>query len=459
MSARPVTDVLGIRVHPTHCAAGVQVGELLGLAVRRNLRRAHLLVSTVLGKHVPTDPRLVYGSGRLLGGMVADGLAGQPVRVPASTSRLLRAALAGGDAAALCAAVAAPAAPADALVLGFAETATALGHTVADSLSGADYLHSTRRPVPGVATLGEFTEEHSHATGHLLQPLDPTLLAGDRPLVLVDDELSTGATALNTIRAVHRLAPRRRYMIAALVDVRSPAESAALDQAVRSLGARLTVVSLAGGRIELPAVLARHRADLGADQRATFEPAPPVDPDHRPGPESGRVELTDLGWPDALLPVGGRGGFTPAHRSVLDRMLPMLGEALAGAVAARPGDRVLVLGTEELMYLPLRLALTLADAHPDAVVCSSTTTRSPVLVVAASGYAVTSGVEFPAHDDPPDGPGPRYAYNLGLSGSPRWDRVVLVVDRAGDTPALHAPDGLLAALRPHAARILLVVTP
>ena len=38
----------------------------------------------------------------------------------------------------------------DALVLGFAETATALGHCVAEALGGADYLHSTRRPVPGV---------------------------------------------------------------------------------------------------------------------------------------------------------------------------------------------------------------------------------------------------------------------------------------------------------------------
>ena len=44
--------------------------------------------------------------------------------------------------------------PVDAVVLGFAETATALGHCVAEALGGADYLHSTRRPVAGVATGG-----------------------------------------------------------------------------------------------------------------------------------------------------------------------------------------------------------------------------------------------------------------------------------------------------------------
>ena len=36
---------------------GEPLGELVQLALRRNPKRAHLLVSTVLGKHVPVDPR------------------------------------------------------------------------------------------------------------------------------------------------------------------------------------------------------------------------------------------------------------------------------------------------------------------------------------------------------------------------------------------------------------------
>ncbi len=55
------------------------------------------------------------------------------------------------------------------LVLGYAETATALGHCVAESLD-ADYLHSTRRQVPGYRPVAGFDEEHSHATRHLLLP-------------------------------------------------------------------------------------------------------------------------------------------------------------------------------------------------------------------------------------------------------------------------------------------------
>ena len=47
--------------------AGPDPRVLLGLALRDNPRRAQLLVSRVLGKHVPTDPRVVHTAGLLLG--------------------------------------------------------------------------------------------------------------------------------------------------------------------------------------------------------------------------------------------------------------------------------------------------------------------------------------------------------------------------------------------------------
>lgn len=161
-----LVERLGIRLRRT--GPGADPGVLLGLALRRNPRRAQLLVSTVLGKHVPTDPRLVRAAGLLLGGLVADALAGRaPRELPVE---LLHAAVAGDPAAAATlqeTGLQAIGLLSDALVLGFAETATALGHCVAEAL-GADYLHSTRRPVPGIATAGGFAEEHSHAVDHLL---------------------------------------------------------------------------------------------------------------------------------------------------------------------------------------------------------------------------------------------------------------------------------------------------
>ncbi|OEJ27052.1 phosphoribosyltransferase [Streptomyces agglomeratus] len=390
--------------------------DLLGLALRRNPKRAHLLVSNVLGKHVPQLPSRVYGAGFALG---------EDVR------RLL------GDEAA-----------ARAVVLGYAETATGLGHAVADGVGTAPYLHSTRRPVDGVATAGGFEESHSHATSHLLLPEDPALLAGDGPLVLVDDEFSTGNTVLNTIRSLHERYPREWYVIVALVDMRSARDRGRLEDFAREIGARVDLIATASGTVRLPedvlergqALVARYEATPGAVPARTAPPgAAPV-----------RVELN---WP-AGVPDGGRHGFGPAHRAALEAALPGMADRIAGALP-EGARRVLVLGFEELMYAPLRLATALEE-RVDAEVRYSTTTRSPVLAVDDPGYAIRTRIVFPAHDNPADGPGARYAYNVAGAG---FDAVVAVVDSAADTPALHAPDGLLAALAAHTGHVVLAVVP
>ncbi|WP_255622405.1 phosphoribosyltransferase family protein [Pseudonocardia sp. DSM 110487] len=459
-----VIDRLGVRLHPAgpRTGHGADPRVLLGLALRRNPRRAQLLVSRVLGKHVPTDPRLVRSAGLLLGGLVADALADRPAR--ALPVPLLHAAVAGDvtaigalhAAAQHAAAQAAIGEPPDALVLGFAETATALGHCVAEGLGDADVLHSTRRPVPGFAAAGAFTEEHSHATDHMLLPADPDLLRGGRPLVLVDDELSTGRTVLNTITALHRAAPRERYVVAALVDVRPPGGELAAE--VAALGARLDVVALARGSVELPPDIAERAAALTAELGPAPGPgaltprlARTQSATRGHAERDSRVELRALGWPSAL-PAGARHGFGPSEHRALTSALPRLADGLATAAGIRPGELTLVLGTEELMQVPLRLAQTLADVGHH--VAFSTTTRSPAVVIDEPGYALTSGISFPAHDDPADGPGPRFAYNVGSAG---WNHVLVVVDPPADTPALHA--GLLPALAPYTRRTTLVVTP
>lgn len=386
---------------------------LLGLALRRNPKRAHLLVSNVLGKHVPQSPGVVYGHGFALGRRVRELL---------------------GDEEA-----------AGAVVLGYAETATGLGHSVADGLGLAPYLHSTRRPVAGVARAGGFEESHSHATSHLLLPEDPALLAGDGPLVLVDDEFSTGNTVLNTIRDLHERYPRGRYVVVALVDMRSPADAGRLATFAREIGARVDLVAAASGTVRLPEGVLEKGQELVARHESREAPAP--------GAGGGRITRVELHWP-RHLPDGGRHGFTPAHRARLEGALPAMAARLAEAIPAG-ARRVLVLGFEELMYAPLRLARELEQVA-NIEVRYSTTTRSPVLAVDDPGYAIRTRLVFPAHDDPADGPGERYAYNVAGAG---FDAVVAVVDSAADTPRLHAPDGLLAQLAAHTPHVLLAVVP
>ncbi|MCC5034832.1 phosphoribosyltransferase [Streptomyces sp. WAC 00631] len=450
---------------------------LLGLALRRNPRRAHLLVSQVLGKHVPQRPDVVHEAGLGLGRRVR---------------RLL-----GEEAAAR------------AVVLGYAETATGLGHSVADGLAPAAYLHSTRRPVPGLAPVGGFEEEHSHASSHLLLPEDPDLLGGDGPLVLVDDEFSTGRTVLNTVRALHERFPRDRYVIVALVDLRTDEHRDALRKAAADLGARVDLVALASGTVRLPEdVLERGQALVARYEAGAVAGAGGGAPSGA-GSTPAAVRRVELGWPHGL-PDGGRHGFVPAHRARLEAALPAMADRIAEALAAdgavavapvpepvaavpgpasvpgpaapvpgpasvpehaagRPGraepgapGRVLVLGCEELMYAPLRLAQALQRTLGERTeVRYSTTTRSPVLAVDDPGYAIRTRIAFPAHDAPADGPGERYAYNVAPGADParRFDAVVTVVDSAADTAELHAPGGLLSELARHTDRVLLAVVP
>lgn len=406
-----VTDRLDLRL-----TGSPELPGLIGLALRRNPRRAHLLVSGVLGKHVPQLPSVVHGAGLELGRRVRE--------------------LLGPDAAARS------------VVLGYAETATALGHSVADGLD-APYLHSTRRPVAGVDPVGGFEEEHSHATSHLLLPEDPRLLAGDGPLVLVDDEFSTGTTVLNTVRALHATHPRDHYVVVALVDLRTADDRARLTEAAAELGARLDLVATADGGVLLP-------PDVLTRAQALIEAAGPEAP--LPGGGPAPVERVELAWP-ADLPDGGRHGFTPGHRARLEQLLPGLAAALATRIT---GERVLVLGFEELMYAPLRLAGALAGVLGEQRVRFSTTTRSPVLAVDDAGYAIRTRLAFASHDDPADGPGERYAYNVapGDDVSRRFDSVVLVVDDPADTPALHRGErALLQQLRQVTDQVVLAVLP
>ncbi|MFE2308486.1 phosphoribosyltransferase, partial [Streptomyces sp. NPDC059411] len=330
-----------------------------------------------------------------------------------------------------------------------------LGHCVADGLGGAPYLHSTRRPVPGVEPAGGFEEAHSHATSHLLLPEDPKLLAGSGPLVLVDDEFSTGNTVLNTIRDLHERHPRGHYVVVALVDMRSPSDRDRLTAFAEGLGARVDLIALASGTVRLPeGVLAKGQA-LVEEYEKHIQPLRRLRSGVRGGaPADGPHPTTrvTLDWPTGI-PDGGRHGFTPAHREALNAALPAMADQLKAALGDGPA-RVLVLGNEELMYAPLRLAQALEESGAAAEVRFSTTTRSPVLAVDDPGYAIRTRLVFPAHDHPADGPGDRYAYNVAGAG---FDAVIAVVDSAGDTPELRT--GLLDALAPHTGRVLLAVIP
>lgn len=361
----------GLRIE--HLGGAAPINDLVLPGLRRNPRRAHLLVSTVLGKHIAVAPDAVISAGERLGALVAPFIDG------------------------------------DVDVLGMAETATSLGHCVANRLDAAMYLHTTRRAASR-AVYAEFQEGHSHATNHTLQPTSSQLLSRNRPLVIVDDEISTGATALAAIEALHHLTARPLYIVASLVDVRAASHREAAALAAQRLGTNIVFVSLATGRV-------CHPRGLAATVCAMEAPKLNVPTSH----PRGILRRVDLPWP-STVPDGGRHGVLRGDRP---RFISAV-EAAARALAAHLDLRrsVLIVGHEELMFLPLRLAENLQRRGAD--VRFQSTTRSPAYVYDHPGYPLRVGYQFPACE-PGEG-GRRYLYNGWRGEDCGSPQVVLVMD-------------------------------
>ena len=131
--------------------------------------RPYVLVNPRLAKHMPTVPSQALEYFAHLGAEVA--------KTCAETERIL--------------------------VIGFAETATAVGAAVATAIGNAKYVHTTREPLPAENLVAVFSEEHSHAKEQALYLHDEqkNLKQYDR-IIFVEDEITTGKTILNFLRNI-----------------------------------------------------------------------------------------------------------------------------------------------------------------------------------------------------------------------------------------------------------------
>ena len=162
----------------------LDIYNYLDLAIRNNKKRRFLFVSKVLGKHLPCRA------------CDMDNLGKDIVKVYEKKQDYLN----------------------SGVVISFAETGTALGHSVFNYIN-ADYefIHTTREKIQNKKSL-DFLEEHSHATNHNLYYEDLKYLKDKEEIILVDDEITTGNTCINLIKKANELFPKKRYTICSILN-------------------------------------------------------------------------------------------------------------------------------------------------------------------------------------------------------------------------------------------------
>ncbi|PLS15955.1 adenine/guanine phosphoribosyltransferase [Bacillus sp. M6-12] len=393
-----ILESLKVEVQVTENPYNIPLDFLFEMAARKNKKRGFLFVSRILGKHIPVKPVTSILSGALLGIRFMEKIYGLSSD---SKNQVIRALLHGENADAVYRTMSKAAfnLPEETLFIGFAETATALGHSMFDMFNNAHYIHTTREKINEIKPIVNFEEEHSHATDQACF-VSRELLEGDGPIVLVDDEITTGKTALNIIESLHSQYPRRQYIIASLLDWRSEQDIQRYTDLEKRLGISIQSVALCAGEIEvdgdpvekekewnyesrkLPAIPSVHRIDLHPYSHFKSIPDIPFTSVN----SSGQLNETPYSGM-----TGRFSGLSAEQRSEVDRYTQEIGQVLA---ETRSGGRALCLGTGEFMYLPMKIAAAMGEN-----LFYQSTTRSPIHRVNQLGYAVRSGFSFHCPED------------------------------------------------------------
>ena len=373
-----------------------QLEDLLGFAQRINPKRAFLFVSKVLGRHIPVAPSTMRHAFTELANLVPNDLP-QPV-----------------------------------LVIGMAETAVGLSAGVHQALQTrypqALLLNSTRHAQHDdnstETLLTTFSEDHSHASQHLIYQSSDTVtqaqLLATKTLIMVDDEASTGNTCINVVTALRNagLTQLETVHLTTLVDwsLDQKKTDETVDHATpERMAARLTGIDFH-----------RHHLLSGAWQ---WTDAPNPEPITMPS-----VDTTAAGS-QVLGNTGNWGRFpTPDSTEGFDSYLTSFQTAFKKFSSqknfheASLPQKVLVLGSNEFVWLPFLLAEWLETQAQKqdftlSTVNFSALTRSPI----ALGGAITTMLSFSDNY----GLGmTNFAYNVEPND---WDLIVLCVETSADS--------------------------
>lgn len=320
----------------------LNLDDYLEIAVRNNPKRRFLFVSKVLGKHLACKADDMDDLGRLI--------------VEAYKKKNINGS--------------------NGTVISFAETGTAIGHSVFDYLEGDyEFIHTTREVVEGYKSL-EFLEEHSHATDHNLYFENLETLQSGEEVFLVDDEITTANTCVNIIRKIQSIYPKKRYTICSILNWVDGVNIEKIKKVEEELDCKIEFVYLFKGNF-----------DFVVDSIPVVDDSLEIKDINR----EIKVNFIDLDMDDYIdgqkyIKYTGRFGINKKDQERLVQVVKRESDKLK--IENNDSD-VLYLGTEEFMYIPMLFAKESKNK-----VYYHSTTRSPIIEIEKDGYPINSKFEI-----------------------------------------------------------------
>ncbi|MFZ3101913.1 MAG: phosphoribosyltransferase family protein [Desulfitobacteriaceae bacterium] len=394
----------------------IPLETLVSMAARRNEKRGFLFVSKILGKHIPIDPYIGLLGGAALGAKFIKDIYNLSYE---HTERIFDALITKGNTKDVYERVEGEpfVLPKHTLFIGFAETATALGHSMFSFFRNADFIHTTREWIPAWESQLNFDEEHSHAVEHRCYPLDRKMIENAEMVVLIDDELTTGKTALNFIKEIQKKFPKKIYIVVALLDWRNKRDRERFNVLEQELNIRIQTVSLLAGK-----------AEISGKALGNANPPSMVS---RAGKKRVRYTSKNLEIPNVVkassedlegfenkspfLKLTGRFGISERENEQNVSLAKEIGLELK---EDRQGQKTCCLGTGEFMFFPMLVSAYMGDG-----VDYHSTTRSPIYISSTLDYAVKCGYSYPSLEEPCIS---TYLYNVP---SDYYDEVYVFLER------------------------------
>ncbi|WML36888.1 phosphoribosyltransferase domain-containing protein [Clostridium sp. OS1-26] len=257
------------------------------------------------------------------------------------------------------------------MVIGFAETATALAHSFFSYLESANFfIHTTREKINNMKKI-EFKEEHSHAIEQNLYSENLNVIDNIDTIILVDDEITTAKTCINIIEQFQKACNCNKYIIVSILNWISKKKKEEIDKKAKELNCEIEFIYLFNGNFKFE-----------LDEENQLEDK--IESDFK---NDGNIEINKINLDfeeyqgdKNYLKYTGRFGISRSDQKKLEKIISRERLKLKPKYDK---EKILALGIEEFMYIPMMLSKGIKGQ-----VYYQSITRSPIIPNEKDGYPI-----------------------------------------------------------------------